>query len=80
VDEDLALHEVRQFVARIMAMDAMWDARKKTQMRCSAKRSRVPKLYLNIPGFDEPGPDRTRPPVWAWPDVEAWARARGRIK
>ena len=51
MDEDLALHEVRQFVARIMAMDAMWDARKEDSDAMLGKAFKGPEALPQHPGL-----------------------------
>ena len=46
----------------------------------SKRTSHVHDLRRRHPDFPQPVAELSAGLVWAWPDVEAWARATGRIK
>ena len=45
-----------------------------------ASATYVHALRRRIPDFPEPVAELSAGLVWAWPDVEAWARSTGRLK
>lgn len=47
--------------------------------RLGVVRQSVHQLQRRHPDFPEPVAKLERVQVWAWPDVEAWAKATGRL-
>ena len=61
-------------------MDQLVGAAEIAERLGSKRTSFVHDLRRRHPDFPEPVAELSAGLVWAWPDVEAWARATGRLR
>jgi hypothetical protein len=67
-------------MAREVPVDQLVGAAEIAARLGSKRTSFVHDLRRRHPDFPAPVAELSAGLVWAWPDVEAWARATGRLK
>ncbi len=67
-------------MARKVPVDELVGAAEIAERLGSKRTSLVHDLRRRHPDFPEPVAKLKSALVWAWPDVEAWARKTGRLK